>query len=97
APVDPDPEGEVAVDLAVEDDVVGVVEDLEVAVGGRERQEQPVAGSHGATADVGVGDHFAGHGDGREHPEELFGGGVDEVGLGGEAVPVVGVGGEVQQ
>ena len=56
-----------------------------------------VAFALGASADFGVFDDFAGHGHGREHAEELLGGGVDELGFVAEAAAVVGVGGEVQQ
>ena len=97
AAVDPDSEREVPVDLAVEDHAVGLVEDGGVAVPGGEREQDPVARVHGATADDGVLDDLACHGDGCEHPQELLGGGVDEVGLVDESAPVVGVGGEVEE
>jgi hypothetical protein len=41
--------------LAVDHELVGPVEGLGVAVGGREGEQHPVAGGHGAAADLGVG------------------------------------------
>ena len=46
AAVDAEPERGVPVDLAVDDDLVGPLELLRVAVGGRERQQHPVVGLH---------------------------------------------------
>src|SRR5690606_5565563 len=53
ASVDAHTEREVPVDVPVEDDLVGTVEDLGVGVAGWERQEQPVALAHRAPADLG--------------------------------------------
>ena len=79
----------------IEHDLVGLLEQLGIAVGCRERQQHPLVLLHRAAVEVTVlGDH-AGHGDGRVRPQELLDGGRHELGLTGQAAPVVGVRGEV--
>jgi hypothetical protein len=94
AAVDADAEGQVPVAGPVEDDLVGVLEGLGVAVGRREGQQHPVAGVDRAAADLGalgaLG-HDAGHGDRGVVAQELLDGEHHHVGILDEAAPVVGV------
>ena len=50
--MDAEAERGVAVLGAVDDDLVGAVEELGVAVGGRERQQHPLVGLHRAAVEV---------------------------------------------
>ena len=73
------------------------LEDLGVAVGGREGQQDPVAGLHRAAVELGVLGHDPGHRDRGVGPQELLDGRGHQLGLGGEARAVVGVLGQVPQ
>ena len=97
AAVDAEAEGGVAVLQAVDDDLVGAVEQRRVAVGRRERQQHPVVDLHRAAVEVVVlGDH-AGHRHRGVGPQQLLDGHRHQLGLGDHAAPVVRVRGEVPE
>ncbi len=71
--MDADAEGDVGVPLAVEPELVGVIEAPGVTVGGGEMQREAVAGLHRAPANLGVpGDGPGQEGDRRFEAEELI-------------------------
>ncbi len=97
AAVDAEAERGVAVLGPVDDDLVGPLEELGVPVGRRERQQHPVVLAHGAALELEVVDDESGHGDGRVGPQQLLDRGRDQLGLGHQAGPVVGVAGQVPE
>ena len=97
APVDAEPERGVAVPGPIDDELVGSIEHLGVAVGCRERQQHPVVGADRAAAELDVlGDH-AGHGHRGVEAQELLDGEGAHVGVLDQAPAVVGVLGQVPQ
>jgi len=72
AAVDAEAERGVPVDLTVDDDLIGAVELGRVAIGRRERQQDPVVGRHVDAAPVHVFLDQACHGDRCVSPEELL-------------------------
>src|SRR3954471_11650280 len=72
AAVDAHAERHVAVELAIDDDLVGPLERVRVAVGGGEAQQDAVAFVHRAAGDLGVGGGDAGHGHRRVRPQQLL-------------------------
>ena len=87
--MDAEPERRVAILLAVDDELVGPVEELGVAVGGRERKQHPVVLLHRAAVEVDVlGDH-AGHRDRGVEPQELLDREVGRVEVGDEALQII--------
>ena len=97
AAVDAEAEGGVPVDLAVDQHLVGPVELRGVAVGGREREQDPVLGLHVDAAEVHVFLHQPGHRDRGVGPEELLHGGRQRVGRGEQALAVGRMAGQVPQ
>ena len=97
--MDADAEAEVPVALSVEDDLVGIGEDLGIAVGHRPRQPEPLAALQRDAVDFGVG------GDGpavargrREEPQELLGRAVEKrVAVATEPLALVGMLGQPLQ
>ena len=82
---------------AVDDERVGILELVRIAVGRRERQQHPVVLLHRAAVEVDVlGDH-AGHRDRGVRTEELLERERHDLGVVDEALLVVGVLGEVPQ
>jgi len=55
-------ERDVTIALAIDDELVGVLELCRVAVGGRERHQHLVARLHRAPCDIDVGDDLSRHG-----------------------------------
>ena len=97
AAVDPRAERHVAVVRPVELHLVGVLERLGVAVGGGEVHQHLVPRLHGAAGVLDVLGHLAGHGHRRVGPQQLLDRGRHQLGLGHQALAVVGVGGQVPQ
>ena len=94
AVVDAGAEGEVAIGMAVEIELVGVFEAGGVAVGGSERCEEHLTAADGVAAELGVGGDEAGLGDlgERDVAEQFLYGGFSQRPIGGELAELVGVG-----
>src|SRR5438552_3292406 len=88
AAVDAEAEGGVAVDLAVDDHLVGPVEGGGVPVGGREREQHELVGLHRTAVPVHVLFDEPGHGHGGVGAEQLLHGDWKQLGLGNEPLPV---------
>ena len=97
APVDSHPEREVAVGLAVEDDLVGIRERALVAVRRRERDQDHLVGPQLLAPELDVVDHDAADRHGAEHAEELLDRGRDQAGFLAQSPLLLGVPGQVEQ
>jgi len=89
--MDPDAERGVAVDLAVDDDLICLVELSRIAVRRRVRQQDPVLRLHVRAAEVDVPSDQASHGDRRVGAEELFCGERQQARLGPQPFQVSGI------
>jgi hypothetical protein len=91
------PERGVAVPGPVELHLTGVLEDGWVPVGGRERQQQPVALLERVAVEVEVRGDQPCHRDRRVGPQQLLDGGVHQPRFGGQPAAVLGVPGQVPE
>ncbi|CAB4322824.1 unannotated protein [freshwater metagenome] len=95
--MDAETECRMPVDLAINEHLIGIVEELRVAVRGREAEQDPVVLLHRATFELEVFLDQPGHGDRGVGPQELLDGRGDELRVSDEAGEILRVVGEMPQ
>ena len=86
-----------AVLFAIDDDFVGAIEELGISVCCRERKQHPIAFLHRAATDLDILSNQACHRDGCVGAKHFFDCEWHQVGLGGKALEIFGIVGEVPQ